>query len=155
MAFPNVGFVVAGDACVLRIEGRGDDQGKLINAVATIDGMQAVPNGVSAFGQDADFHIVAFPNIFLIVANCGGFRNEIYRVDSQYQRIDTVASVDSVIVGCMSAALTNGSFLPYNRQFVVANRVVFSEGIYWIDGDYHLEHIVATKIIVHCVGVNT
>ena len=155
VAFPNVGFVVAGDACVLRIEGRGDDQGKLINAVATIDGLQAVPNGVSAFRQNADFHIVAFPDIFLIVANCGGFRNEIYRVDSQCQRIDTVASGGSVIVGRMSAALANGSSLPYNRQLVGANGIVFSEGVYRIHGDFHFVHIVAAIIIVHSVGIKT
>ena len=116
VTFPNILFVVA-NRCGLGLEvvSRGDVQRELVNAVAAIDGLQAVPNGVSAFGQNADFHFVTFPYIFFIVANRGGFRNEIGRIDGQYQRIDTVASVASMVVGRMCAALANGFSLPYNR----------------------------------------
>ena len=156
VASPYIFFIVAnGCGFGFEVVSRGNRQCEHIDAVATISGGQAVPNGVGASGTLTNLHIVAFPNIFIIVANSSSFRSIVGRIDSQCQRIDTVAAINGMISGGMCAFLADLSSLPHYRQLVIADGIIFREAIYRINGNNQNVHIVATILIVNSISIGT
>ena len=92
MAFPYIFFIIA-NCSSLRIEETGvNGQIQLEDAVTTVCGLQAVPNGVVASSQQADLFVVAFPDIFGIITSESFVFSIIYRINSQVQNDGAVAT---------------------------------------------------------------
>ena len=102
VTLPYVCLIGTGAAFVFSIESWIDSQSQLIYAVAVVHCFQAIPEGVGTFGQKTDLHIMAFPYIFFIIANCSSLRIEETGVNGQIQLEDAVTTV------CGLQAVPNG-----------------------------------------------
>ena len=148
---PYIGLVVAnGGDYGFEVVGRGDGQRKHVNAVAVVDGLQAVPDGVDACRQQFNLFIVTFPNVGFVIAGSGRFGTIETRIYCQIQFEDTVAVVDglqTVPNGIGSGSQqSDGLVVAFPGIFVIiaGGCVLFGE-IYGIDCQGQIDSAVAAE----------